>query len=85
MNCFSEIFFSSLSQQKTNAQKVFSETKNLLILNIKKMKNLQEMSLQEMRETEGGFIWYVVGVVAVAILAVGVYNGYKDTEQAAKK
>ena len=49
------------------------------------MKNLQEMSLQEMRETEGGFVWYVVGVVAVAILAVGVYNGYKDTEQAAKK
>ena len=27
MNCLSENFFSSLSQQKTNAQKVFSETK----------------------------------------------------------
>ena len=67
-------------------KKFLVKQKYLLILKIKnKMKNLQEMSLQEMRETEGGFIWYVVGAVAVAILAVGVYNGYKDTEQAAKK
>ena len=33
----------------------FSETKYLLILKIKnKMKNLQELSLNEMRKTEGG-------------------------------
>ena len=33
--------------------------KYLLILKIKnKMKNLQEMSLNEMRKTEGGFAWW---------------------------
>ena len=48
-----------MSQQKTNAQKVFSETKIFTnFKNRKQMKNLQEMSLNEMKRTEGGFAWW---------------------------
>ena len=35
-------------------KKFLVKLKYLLILKIKKMKNLQEMSLEEMRKTEGG-------------------------------
>jgi hypothetical protein len=61
-----------LSQQKTNAQKVFSETKIFTNFKIKnKMKNLQEMSLQEMRKTEGGIAgWLLALVVAAVFVAV---------------
>ena len=50
--------------------KFLVKQKYLLILKIKnKMKNLQEMSLQEMKETEGGFdfglFFLVLGVVAL--------------------
>ena len=46
----------------------FSETKYLLILKIKnKMKNLQEMALNEMRETEGGNLG--LAIVLIIILA----------------
>lgn len=53
-------------------------------MDLKKM-NLVELSNEEAREIDGGWVWVVVGVVAVAIFAVGAYNGYKDTEQADKK
>ena len=61
-----------MSQQKTNAQKVFSETKIFTNFKIKnKMKNLQEMSLQEMRKTEGGIAgWLLALVVAAVFVAV---------------
>lgn len=59
MNCFSEIFFSTLSQQKLMRKKFLVKQKYLLILkNKNKMKNLQEMSLNEMKRTEGGFAWW---------------------------
>ena len=61
-----------MSQQKTNAQKVFSETKIFTNFKIKnKMKNLREMSLQEMRKTEGGIAgWLLALVVAAVFVAV---------------
>ena len=69
MNCFSEIFFSSLSQQKLMRKKFLVKQKYLLILKIKKMKNLQEMSLEEMRQTEGGNL----GLAIVLIIIVAYY------------
>lgn len=44
------------------------------------MKNelFEEMTKEELMDTDGGVIWYVVaGVVVVA--GLGVYNGWKDT------
>ena len=72
MNCFSEIFFSILSQQKLMRKKFLVKQKYLLILKIKnKMKKLQEMSLQEMRKTEGGIAgWLLALVVAAVFVAV---------------
>ena len=64
MNCFSKIFFSTLSQQKLMRKKFLVKLKYLLILKIKKMKNLQEMSLNEMKRTEGGLdplSWAIIG------------------------
>ena len=70
MNCFSEIFFSILSQQKLMRKKFLVKQKYLLILKIKnKMKNLQEMSLNEMREVEGGNL----GLAIVLIIIVAYY------------
>ena len=69
MNCFSEIFFSSLSQQKLMRKKFLVKQKYLLILKSKKMKNLQEMSLNEMREVEGGNL----GLAIVLIIIVAYY------------
>ena len=59
MNCFSEIFLSSLSQQKLMRKKFFCCKKILLILNNQKMKNLQNLNLvelnaQEIMKIEGG-------------------------------
>ena len=49
-------------------KKFLVKQKYLLILKIKsKMKNLQEMSLNEMRETEGGFLF--------AAFALGLFGG----------
>ena len=58
--------------RKTNAQKVFSQTKIFTNFKIKnKIKNLQEMSLQEMRKTEGGIAgWLLALVVAAVFVAV---------------
>ena len=69
MNCFSEIFFSILSQQKLMRKKFLVKQKYLLILKSKKMKNLQEMSLNEMREVEGGNL----GLAIVLIIIVAYY------------
>ena len=69
MNCFSEIFFSTLSQQKLMRKKFLVKLKYLLILKSKKMKNLQEMSLNEMREVEGGNL----GLAIVLIIIVAYY------------
>ena len=69
MNCFSEIFFSSLSQQKLVHKCFLVKQKYLLILKSKKMKNLQEMSLNEMREVEGGNL----GLAIVLIIIVAYY------------
>lgn len=69
MNCFSKIFFSTLSQQKLMRKKFLVKQKYLLILKSKKMKNLQEMSLNEMREVEGGNL----GLAIVLIIIVAYY------------
>ena len=70
MNCFSEIFFSTLSQQKLMRKKFLVKLKYLLILKIKnKMKNLQEMSLDEMRKTEGGNGGLIIAIIVICILA----------------
>ena len=60
MNCFSEIFFSTLSQQKLMRKKFLVKQKYLLILKIKnKMKNLKNLNLvelnaQEVKSIDGG-------------------------------
>ena len=52
-------------------KKFLVKQKYLLILKSKKMKNLQEMSLQEMRKTEGGIAgWLLALVVAAVFVAV---------------
>ena len=48
-------------------KKFLVKLKYLLILKIKKMKNLQEMSLEEMRQTEGGNLG--LAIVLVCVLA----------------
>lgn len=53
-------------------------------MDLKKM-NVLEMNSEELRETEGGWLIPALVVAAVVIIAVGAYNGYKDTEQAGKK
>ena len=54
----------------------FSVTKYLLILKIKnKMKNLQELSLNEMRKTEGGHSQTENGDGCTPIITVKVGNG----------
>mgnify|MGYP000735777516 FL=1 len=50
-------------------KKFLVKLKYLLILKIKKMKNLQEMSLEEMRQTEGGNL----GLAIVLIIIVAYY------------
>ena len=51
-------------------KKFLLKLKYLLILKIKKMKNLQEMSLEEMRQTEGGNLGLaIVAIVLVCVLA----------------
>ena len=52
-------------------KKFLVKQKYLLILKIKnKMKNLQEMSLEEMRQTEGGNLGLaIVAIVLVCVLA----------------
>ena len=63
------IFYFAIT--KTNAQKVFSETKIFTnFKNRKQMKNLKEMSLEEMRQTEGGNLGLaIVAIVLVCVLA----------------
>ena len=50
-------------------KKFLVKLKYLLILKSKKMKNLQEMSLNEMREVEGGNL----GLAIVLIIIVAYY------------
>ena len=60
-------------------KKFFSETK--IFTNFKKskkMKNLQEMSLQEMKKTEGGSIWRFLGPIGIAI---AVYDALSDMHE----
>ena len=58
-----------MSQQKTNAQKVFSETKIFTNFKIKnKMKNLKKLNLvelnaQEVKKIEGGLILWTKTIV----------------------
>ena len=59
-------------------KKFLVKLKYLLILKIKKMKNLQEMSLEEMRQTEGGNLGLVV--VAIVILWI-IANSHNRREQ----
>ena len=59
-------------------KKFLVKLKYLLILKIKKMKNLQEMSLNEMRQTEGGNLGLVV--VAIVILWI-IANSHNRREQ----
>ena len=60
-------------------KKFLVKQKYLLILKIKnKMKNLQEMSLQEMKETEGGSIWRFLGPIGIAI---AVYDALSDMHE----
>ena len=91
MNCFSEIFFSILSQQKLMRKKFLVKQKYLLILKIKnKMKNLKNLNLvelnaQEVKEIEGGIIpvivlagWLAMG--ACSAVTVGLYYGYHNNK-----
>ena len=52
-----------MSQQKTNAQKVFSETKIFTNFKIKKMKNLKGMTLNELKIFNGGELPYTQNAV----------------------
>ena len=68
-------------------KKFLVKQKYLLILKIKnKMKNLQEMSLNEMRETEGGILPIAViygcwGVMAVcSAVALGMREALKEKQ-----
>lgn len=49
------------------------------------MNNLQEMSIEEQRSTNGGWIGValivVVIVVLVVVAAAGAYNGYTDQKK----
>lgn len=38
------------------------------------MKNLQEMSLNEMRETEGGLFWIGVAIVILLVAGTGTLH-----------
>ena len=75
MNCFSEIFFSTLSQQKLMRKKFLVKLKYLLILKIKKMKNLKSMTLDELKDFNGGELPYTEH----AINGEGVYKSIKAT------
>lgn len=48
--------------------------------------NMQELTMQELDEVSGGIVWVAVGVAAIAVVGfgIGVYNGYKNAENAAK-
>ena len=59
-------------------KKFLVKQKYLLILKSKKMKNLQEMSLQEMKKTEGGSIWRFLGPIGIAI---AVYDALSDMHE----
>ena len=67
-------------------KKFLVKQKYLLILKSKKMKNLQEMSLNEMRETEGGILPIAViygcwGVMAVcSAVALGMREALKEKQ-----
>ena len=51
-------------------KKFLVKQKYLLILKIKnKMKNLQEMSLQEMKKTDGGNGGLIIAIIVICILA----------------
>ena len=79
MNCFSKIFFSTLSQQKLMRKKFLVKLKYLLILKIKnKMKNLKTMSLQEMRKTDGGFFGPFRAGLTLAYRSIWGLHATKD-------
>ena len=61
-------------------KKFLVKQKYLLILKIKnKMKNLQEMSLEEMRQTEGGIVFIAWGVMAAcSVVALGMREYLKE-------
>ena len=42
------------------------------------MKNLQEMSLQEKKKTDGGSIWRILGPIGIAI---AVYDALSDMHE----
>lgn len=53
--------------------------KILLILNNQKMKNLQELSLQEMKQSEGGIVFIAWGVMAAcSVVALGMREYLKE-------
>ncbi len=45
---------------------------------------VRELTLEEKREIDGGWILVALAVVALIIVGVGMYNGYHDTKQDAK-
>ena len=80
-----------MSQQKTNAQKVFSETKIFTnFKNQKQMKNLKNLNLvelnaQEVRETEGGWLQYLPVAVAVGAAFVWAWDKGEELGKALAK
>ena len=60
-------------------KKFLVKQKYLLILNNQKMKNLQEMSLQEMKQSEGGIVFIAWGVMAAcSVVALGMREYLKE-------
>ena len=81
MNCFSEIFFSTLSQQKLMRKKFLVKQKYLLILkNKNKMKNLKNLNLVELKSINGGELPYTEN----AINSQGLLKDLHNTVDAAR-
>ena len=60
-------------------KKFFCCKKILLTLKSKIMKNLQEMSLQEMKQSEGGIVFIAWGVMAAcSVVALGMREYLKE-------
>ena len=71
-------------------KKFLVKQKNLLILNIKKMKNLKNLNLvelnaQEVRETEGGWLQYLPVAVAVGAAFVWAWDKGEELGKALAK
>ncbi|MDO4230255.1 MAG: hypothetical protein Q4C98_10600 [Capnocytophaga sp.] len=51
-------------------------------MNTEKLKNigLQELSVEEMRKTEGGILWFIVGIVVGVALGSVIYEAVEGSK-----